>query len=224
MVFLKRIFPILVMCLMLPFMMGSKGCNEGTTWVHPDASRSGDCSECHDDGMSTKTLPKGHNLAWKRNHGDLMHRFKFDSKNSCMLCHSQTSCNNCHQQEKPADHTSFFRLRGHGLMVGMNRNTCSTCHQTDFCQRCHLDTRPVDHNAGFGAGRNRHCLNCHYPLTSAGGQRCAVCHSKTPSHDLAPRQPNNSLHSTGADCRGAGCHTPLRHIDNGMACVVCHPR
>jgi hypothetical protein len=222
---LKRLFPIVALASLVPFVMANKSCEEGTTWEHPEVTRNSDCNECHEEGtMSVTTAPKSHDLAWKRAHGDLMKRFKLDTKNNCMVCHNQSTCNNCHLQEQPANHNNFFRMRGHGLMIGLDRDRCMTCHRVDFCQRCHMETKPIDHTAGFGSGQNRHCIGCHFPLSSAGAQRCSVCHLSTRSHDSAPRQPANSYHMPGANCRGAGCHTPLAHIDNGMACVACHPR
>ncbi|HLG18486.1 MAG TPA: hypothetical protein VI895_01555 [Bdellovibrionota bacterium] len=206
--------------LAVPFFLGNKGCDEGTTWEHPDVARDSDCSECHEGGMTKDTKPAWHDLTFKHEHGALVQRFRFDTKNSCNLCHTQSSCSECHQITPPANHNQFFRLRGHALQVGFDRSQCMTCHRTDFCQRCHMETKPIDHMAGFGASQNRHCLNCHYPLESYGAQRCVVCHQTSSAHMATPRRPSNVNHLPNADCRG--CHTPLRHPDNGQACIICH--
>jgi hypothetical protein len=114
-------------------------------------------------------------------------------------------------------------LKGHGIAVGLDRGRCMTCHRgDDFCQRCHSQTQPLDHTAAWGTPSNLHCQSCHFPITSAGGRGCAVCHTAgTPSHNKTPPKPSNALHGPSADCRS--CHTPLRHPDNGMACNACHP-
>ncbi|MFH1263952.1 MAG: hypothetical protein V1495_10990 [Pseudomonadota bacterium] len=218
----RSVVPTVLVAALLPFAMGNKGC-EGTKFDHPAVATKTDCTECHTEGMSTKTKPPGHDVLWMREHGRLIRRFGLVNTNYCVICHSSAYfCNDCHQQTTPQDHNQFFRIKGHGLQVGFNRTRCETCHHTDFCERCHSSTRPMTHTAGWGSPLNRHCVSCHYPLESVGGQGCATCHRGSTSHALTPRLPANAKHGVGVDCRT--CHTPLRHTDNGTACEVCHAR
>ncbi|MFH1017838.1 MAG: hypothetical protein V1798_06595 [Pseudomonadota bacterium] len=218
---LRRCAPVLVF-LVLPFVLGNKGCEEGKNWEHVVVDRTSDCTECHEPGTSRDTKPEWHDPIFQRDHGLLIRKIGMRTGNLCTVCHTQAKCTECHMQEKPRDHTQFFRLKAHGLEVGLNRSRCMTCHQADTCEACHRETRPLSHLAAWASPSNRHCLSCHYPLGSAGAQACAVCHFTSPAHSSQPSQPSNALHSTGAECRS--CHFPLHHPDNGMNCVTCHTR
>jgi hypothetical protein len=206
----------------MPFLLGNKGCKKENYNPHPAVEKGVACKDCHDDGRTKETKPTWHDVIWQTEHGKNIKKLGFDIGNNCLLCHTESTCSNCHAINAPKDHNNFFRLKGHGLAMGLDRSKCSTCHRTDFCRRCHSQTRPQDHAAAFGAPLNRHCLSCHYPINSAGAQRCVVCHTGTPSHASAPKQPSNALHLPGANCRS--CHIPLRHPDNGMNCIVCHTK
>ena len=214
------LLPVFLLIL-VPFLGGAKGCEKKAAFTHIEVEADTDCSACHDDGRTRETPPPGHDPAWKRNHGKQIQRSGLKDNSICLVCHSESQCTSCHQQEEPANHTQFWRLRGHGVGVGMNRGQCFTCHRgADFCERCHAETQPMNHSAAWGAPTNLHCLNCHFPVESAGAQRCNACHRSTPSHSAVPSQPDNGLHVTGADCRG--CHTPVGHPDSGASCTTCH--
>ncbi len=208
--------------LLIPVLLGNKACEKvPAPFEHPVLAKGMECKDCHDDGRTPETKPAFHDLAWKKNHGKLIRRFGFKTDSNCTVCHTESQCTSCHQQEEPQDHTEFWRLKGHALAVGLDRSRCFACHRgEDFCQKCHSQTQPLDHTAAWGAPSDRHCLSCHFPLASAGAQRCAACHSDTPSHTTAPRRPSNALHISGANC--LGCHAPLHHPDNGMTCTICH--
>lgn len=234
----KRMWGLL---LLVPFLLANKDCHRSVTWPkegakmyaaweadHADLTRTSKCGECHDDGRSIKTPPKTpnhHDEAWKREHGKYA-QFKFGFKNesACVLCHKESYCVSCHQQEQPRDHNLFWKQRGHGVSVGLNRSRCESCHTSvDFCERCHSQTKPVDHNTAlWGGSKDTHCNNCHLPLTSMSSQRCETCHAGTPSHDRAPAPPAAPFHVSGVDCRS--CHTGalLQHTDSGISCETCH--
>lgn len=227
---------LLLMLLFLPLLLANKECERATTWgptnvsrwggAHPFIKHETQCKMCHPDGRTRQWKPKWHTTAWRREHGKItswMERFGTKSQSVCYVCHKESWCAGCHQQEPPAFHTRYWRLKGHGVSVGLDRNRCLYCHRVDFCERCHQSTKPQDHVSGvWGKSALRHCVNCHYPVESAGAQRCNACHQGTPSHALAPRRANNDLHVDTAQCRD--CHVPLRHPDNGMACITCHAR
>lgn len=218
---MKRAGLTIFLMALAPFLAGAKGCDKEATFAHPAGEAGTDCSACHDDGRTRETKPAGHDLAWKKNHGKTIRRYGLKSDSTCLVCHNESQCTRCHEQEAPLSHNAFWRLKGHGLAVGMNRQACFACHRgADFCERCHAETRPTNHTAAWGAPSNLHCLNCHFPVNSAGGGRCFACHRTTPSHTATPAQPDNGLHVPGADCRA--CHTPVGHPDSGAACTTCH--
>lgn len=220
--------------LLLPLLMANKQCKRDTTWGdfnkeliapwaadHKNIDEDTKCSDCH-DGRTTKSRPKSHNANWAKEHGSFVtSKYGFKSENVCSLCHEEAMCVKCHQQEAPANHNNFWRLKGHASMAAMDRQRCAVCHQgADFCERCHSQTPPQDHVAGWGTPSNLHCVTCHLPVQSVGAQTCATCHSATPSHDQAPRRPSNGLHLATAPC--LDCHTSMRHPNNGTSCITCH--
>lgn len=241
---LLRYKRILGLVILLPFLLANKDCHRAVTWSkkdgskiyaawaadHVDLDKKTKCSECHDDNRNNKVPPKvpnHHDAAWKREHGKYSQlRFGFGNENVCVLCHKDSFCSACHQQEQPADHNMFWKSRGHGTSVGLNRSRCEVCHITaDFCERCHAETKPNDHKSAlWGGSQDNHCQSCHFPLSSMGSQRCEVCHEGTPAHDKAPSPPASPFHVSGADCRS--CHvsggTLLKHTDGGVNCQSCH--
>lgn len=178
------------------------------------------CADCH-----ARTPPASHARLWPRRHGRLVRAAGGALPASCTLCHtSRTFCDRCHLDEPPRSHTTLFRTRTHGVLVSIDRRSCRTCHQVDFCIRCHQDTEPRSHRGGWAAGRNTHCVQCHFPVGRNRG--CSTCHKEQPVHATAPPQPAN--HSPGRDCRvchnalGRGGAPRMRHVDRGLACEGCH--
>ncbi|MBI1849556.1 MAG: cytochrome c3 family protein [Planctomycetes bacterium] len=185
------------------------------TTCHEARAAKSTCDTCHRE-IRQDQKPPSHDTQFMRTHGLDLHGVE---QRQCALCHTEASCQGCHQQMQPANHTNQFRRRGHGLVASMDRRECQTCHQSDFCVRCHQDTRPTDHTASWGGTRSRHCLSCHIPVSSE--PRCSVCHNGTPSHALATPKPPN--HAPGLNCRQChGISAPLPHVDNGGDCNACH--
>jgi hypothetical protein len=183
-----------------------------------------DCAVCHREirkdrppsshEFTTDRPPRSHQRIWREVHGQVARDSRL-SKDRCALCHTQDFCSKCHQQEAPPSHTGFWRERGHGVAVDMNRSSCAVCHRSDFCDRCHRETAPRTHVGAWGAPRDSHCYSCH---GLARGTGCGMCHYNTPSHTAAPAKP--AWHNAGMNCRS--CHVPVPHADNGMNCNTCH--
>ncbi len=175
------------------------------------------CDKCHSD-LDARGRPGSHVPGWRGAHGP---EARTDPR-TCARCHRQESCSACHRTSKPADHNNQFRLRGHGVLSGMNRERCLACHRSEFCTRCHLESKPIDHTQAFLGSIASHCGGCPLPLSS---NRCAACHTQAP-HRTAPAWPTDATHVTGASCRT--CHIgpgqKLNHPDNGDNCEVCHAR
>jgi hypothetical protein len=185
---------------------------------HAERGKRNDCAACH-RLIDRSWRPPSHDNAWEMRHGDVMRSGDTASANRCEMCHTETtSCRTCHEQQAPRDHTHYWRLRGHGIAVSIDRERCETCHRTDFCTTCHAETRPISHRAGYGSPQNRHCANCHFPARQAG---CETCHKEPSSHLLATPLP--SWHLPSMNCRA--CHgqgVPLPHFDSGDTCTLCH--
>ncbi len=179
-----------------------------------------DCKACHQD-IDQFTMPANHNGGWDRVHGML----SLDGpgcpdqpSRNCSLCHSDSSCDNCHATTEPSNHTEAWRLRGHGFSAQMNRESCATCHTEASCDSCHSTMTPVSHGGNFGGRTSAHCVGCHLPLGSEDS--CTACHKSTPSHLQASLRPGPPHPGPVSDCRS--CHFPLDHIDNGQDCNSCH--
>jgi predicted CXXCH cytochrome family protein len=176
-----------------------------------------ECSTCH-QSIDRQHAPPNHQQLWTKTHGKCSRDgAQVATGNDCAMCHQQNACATCHNTVAPDDHTTFWRLRAHGVTSGLDRSRCSTCHQTDFCVRCHSTTAPVSHGAGWNAPRDNHCVNCHQPLATSQG--CAVCHRDTPGHLSAPPKP--VWHTAGMIC--LSCHAAtMKHPNNGDNCNSCH--
>jgi hypothetical protein len=184
---------------------------------HAERQAPNTCATCHQT-IDENWRPPSHMSLWDEVHGAVS-RNPQCMQDQCSLCHTESNCTSCHLGEKPASHTNFFRLKGHGIVAAMDRTTCQTCHQDDSCTACHDATRPMSHKGMFGQRRNTHCLSCHEPLRNE--TTCLVCHKGTPSHgDATPLPSNHSPAFNCRQCHGAGA--PLPHVDNGSACTSCH--
>lgn len=184
---------------------------------HTESGRQDSCSVCH-SVIDQAWAPPGHELDWLRHHGEASRDPHPPTTSDCALCHTQSSCTECHQSTPPANHDDFFRLRGHGIIADLSRESCLTCHRPDSCIRCHESTRPTSHHGAFGSPVNMHCTGCHFPLA---GEGCATCHKSAPSHALAAPQPPD--HVPGSNCRQChGAGAPLPHPDDGSNCAACH--
>lgn len=176
------------------------------------------CAYCHREVRKDRK-PKSHEANWSQAHGVTARQEATSwSNNSCAACHEESACMECHQNRKPKDHNASWRHEIHGVMAGVDRSRCATCHQTDYCQRCHEETAPRSHRGTWGAPLDGHCTNCHVTST-AYENGCGVCH-KPIVHEEAPRRPAYGFHRPTDNC--VGCHTPLKHPNNGDACTACH--
>ena len=177
------------------------------------------CAVCH-RVLSPENAPSNHEHVWKRLHGQTVRAELPGAANDCSLCHSDQTCVTCHQDEEPASHNNYFRLRGHGVQAAMDRQSCAVCHQSSSCSRCHEETEPLSHKGAWSGTLQTHCLSCHVPIQN---ESCFTCHKGTPSHLLAPPMPAVPPHSPAMDCRAChGISAPLPHVDNGDNCTACH--
>lgn len=197
-----------VKTLELPQLEACLGCHDG------EKAPIEDCSVCHAEGSPVNAT---HKVSWDTQHG-LESKF---GNAKCMVCHEQTTCIRCHQDEKPRDHNASWRRIAHGAEAAWNRQRCMACHQEDFCERCHRETEPRSHRGGWESGPTRHCFACHFPISSSP---CSTCHKDAP-HPNAPASPHPPFNGFECDeCHPtpAGIFPP--HPDPGVECTICHPR
>ena len=152
-------------------------CHEARMW------RLNKCALCHKETPE----PGNHGTGWINRHGFFgKGRIARDHGQACKSCHRTNSCRACHQTTKPRNHTTFFKMRGHGMISAGNRNSCRTCHRPHFCTRCHRRTRPANHRNLYNWKRYLHgkvapgsknstmggCRLCHRD------SQCRRCHNK----------------------------------------------
>ena len=188
---------------------------------HAQSDAPNECATCHET-IGPDWQPPSHARMWMTLHGQeiRMGGAPDGIEDNCQLCHTQTTCADCHRTRSPRDHReSWRRGGGHGIAASLDRVRCQTCHEVHSCRACHENARPRSHRGRWGGSRSRHCLSsCHEPLRPGSGDGCGVCHMGTPSHQRAPTKP--AWHTPDMDCQL--CHTPLRHADNGRNCNACH--
>ncbi len=200
---------------------------EGCIDCHYPGKAAGDlkseCSFCH-IRMDKDRKPRTHvGGGWTVMHGNRSRVEPF----LCWRCHEQHYCDQCHGAAPPGDHTSVFKLRGHGLIAVSNPNRCRTCHTQDFCIGCHTSVQPKYHTRTFKTARPyTHCGMCHIPLDE--GNRCRACHFVL-KHDRARAEapPAPPFVNRSQPC--LQCHpvalVPIKHLYNTVPdtqCTQCH--
>jgi Cytochrome c3 len=189
---------------------------------HGENKVTGQCDHCHQT-ISDKWKPKSHEMNWTVFHGQTSRAgIEPPYINRCKLCHADASCDDCHRVTEPGDHNGHWRHRAHGIRANMDRDRCFVCHLGQTCESCHLETAPRTHNGSWGGSRNRHCMTCHFPLSSQG---CYVCHKTDRSHLEAEIMPADITHAASNEDGCRTCHVGLgdwRHFDNGDNCRTCH--
>lgn len=172
--------------------------------MRDSAHRSGkSCATCHTD-MDPRTPPPSHKLNWTKRHG----LFGSQDEKSCTVCHTASSCRECHQVTQPDSHNNLWRLKTHGMQAAWNRLKCMVCHEEDSCTVCHQETRPQSHNAGW---KDSHCYKCH--TSKERGTGCALCHEGTIDTHPNPHK---------AGWRSQHCNSCHPGSPEARQCEVCH--
>jgi len=194
-----------------PPMKTCTGCH-----THQQDYLTAQCKPCHLDlkGYKPETAFK-HEGNWLRTHGDLAKT----SAESCVACHDQTYCAECHSPQTAAGRPSIifpervdrsFVHRGdyvsrHMIEAGANPQSCRRCHGSQFCNACHTQQALTKANPDF---RDPHPAGWSMPATP--GQK--------PPHAHAARRDISTCagcHDQGAAANCVGCHlakTPSRPL------------
>lgn len=184
---------------------------------HTNLGIATECSTCH-SRIREDRPPPTHVDSWERTHGLVFRAGSDLTVNRCGMCHLEQSCNACHFENPPDNHTNYWRRRGHGITASVDRQNCAACHRSDSCAACHSEVQPQNHRGMWGSPQNRHCTSCHLATTEGG---CFVCHIGTPSHSTAAPQPPD--HAPGMNCLQChGISAPLPHVHQGEDCTICH--
>jgi len=147
----------------------------------------GTCSDCH-----MREAPKNHNLSFRLNgHA----RSATVDRESCSICHNESSCIECHATTAPFSHSAMYgtpfnrhcnnchmESANWGTMSG-TRNNCTFCHTMAGANQKHLNVPPmpgVNHIQTdclychqFGGGKNIPPMK--HPKTGPNAT-CIECH------------------------------------------------
>lgn len=181
----EPLFPPMATCL---------SCHE-----HREQFDTGVCTNCHQQNDLRQLLPASflrHDAAWTKRHG---HQARAQPQ-ACETCHSQTSCDSCHDATRPGTPAvrnpeaierelvhRFDFLTRHAIESESEPGSCSTCHAKTECDACHVargvsavrqgaeGPHPALWSSGLGAARNTHGLAARRNIAS-----CAACHDQGP--------------------------------------------
>lgn len=150
---------------------------------HVDDNGPLDCEACHE---GERPEPHDHELAtWHVDHG-----LEASMRgNDCNMCHTQDSCDECHQGENlyGTPHPPTWEFN-HGIEANWS-GECMVCHETrQTCTECHRSTLPVPHPFGLeyanltdggdhveeATSFIEACLACHD--VGESDPTCARCH------------------------------------------------
>lgn len=149
----------------------------------PDGWEKADCQTCH-----ATHKPVSHTVDWIPLHGM---EVTMASQDYCSLCHTQNSCDQCHQYQpfEISTHPVDF-IQVHGFEARAGQMDCASCHDlVQDCVQCHQRNSfmPMDHNfsdwinltGGGGAHADAAfdapnvCQACH---VSTADETCQRCH------------------------------------------------
>ncbi|HEY3236635.1 MAG TPA: cytochrome c3 family protein, partial [Polyangiaceae bacterium] len=132
---------------------------------HEEQYQRGQCVPCHRQSDVQRLLPQTflrHEGPFMRRHG----QFAMQQKQLCQACHSEASCDSCHdvtqeltvEKRRPDRIQSSFVHRGdfmlrHDIEARAQPSLCTRCHAPETCDGCHV-ARGVSGNVING--RNPH--------------------------------------------------------------------
>jgi hypothetical protein len=205
---------------------------------HQEMYQDGRCDVCHKDLTSERLKPPA-GFTHQGNFA-VQHRVAARSANeSCMVCHTQTQCVQCHNATvpirpelmHPTDVTRNFIHRNdfisrHTLEAQADPAQCYRCHGNNFCSDCHKmqNLTPTSSSPRSPHPRNfvqRGGAEFHGAEAQRDVQRCAACHDQGPQtncincHKVGGVGGNPHPSNWGAD------HNRQDIRLNGM-CQYCH--
>jgi len=148
------------------------------------------CLRCHDQKRASAECSYCHvkDIGYAMQSRGVPEATAHDGNIDCGGCHSQKTCDNCHQMRMP--HTQQFKGSGHAREAVLDLwynggRTCRRCHtdKVRSCGKCHVGKFP-SHGVGSWDKQHQHadpdnngCDNCHgYRAWMVGRNMCANCH------------------------------------------------
>ncbi len=146
---------------------------------HEQQAVSVGCATCHLPFENLK--PISHTVNFIHNHADIarMDAMEISADMSCMTCHDQQYCQDCHEGENLDQFTHPLNYEfTHALEAQINAKDCATCHtERTFCTSCHVANQVLPHSHSVGWVNNfpgdggRHAIEARNDLAA-----CISCH------------------------------------------------
>ncbi len=138
----------------------------------------------------------------------------------CSVCHTETTCNDCHEgQGSPSFHPTNF-LASHGPEAWGRTSDCSTCHNAEgFCRECHTSlglNATGDTGVGYHTGESFWILS-HAPAARQDLESCVSCHQQTDCLRCHSAQSGLGVSPHGPDFNASS----IQDRNKGM-CTLCH--
>lgn len=215
----------------LPPMKQCFSCHE-----HEDEWKRAVCTPCHVQADLERTMPQTflrHDAGFARRHGTLAR----ENEKLCRACHSQASCDDCHdvsqnlaiERRQPERIEREFVHRGdfmtrHAIEAESQPSRCMRCHTVETCDACHV-ARGVSGNAinprnphppGW-VGTARTVRSLHAREARRDIVACASCHDQGPATNCIRC---HKVGAYGGNPHPAGFKS-LQRQDSGM-CRYCH--
>ena len=193
-------------------------CHKGTAHL-PDAILQIPLAQ--EGGPRGVQLPEGTTPPFHEGNFSVAHAAAASARQpDCATCHSESTCNSCHEgQGSPSFHPINF-LASHGPEAYGRMNDCSSCHNAEaFCRTCHLG---LGLDAAGGIGGVYHNDQTLWILSHATAARqdlesCVSCHQQTDCLRCHSAQSGLGVSPHGPDFNGSSIEER-----NKAMCTLCH--
>jgi len=139
---------------------------------------------------------------------------------NCTTCHSESTCNSCHEgQGSPSFHPTDF-LASHGPEAYGRVSDCSSCHNAEaFCRTCHLSLGLDAQGEIGGAYHDDQALWILSHATAARQdlESCVSCHQQTDCLRCHSARAGLGVNPPGPDFNGSSINDR-----NKAMCTLCH--
>jgi predicted CXXCH cytochrome family protein len=218
----------------LPAMSVCLGCHN-----HAEEYEASRCQRCHPvlDRFPLEAVAEfNHAGNWIERHGMLAR----SEGSSCVNCHPQAMCTNCHSKVAPAAPSRLYPeyveraqmhkgdfLTQHSLDARAEGELCFRCHDSGYCQQCHNSWGLVNQPAGNPHPKDWLLSgnpNGHGPAARQRIDTCAACHDQGGASiciqchkSYGPNTP-----AAGGNPHPPGFSNDRTRITNNRACTTCH--
>lgn len=136
---------------------------------------------------------------------------------SCQTCHSEPTCEQCHDGIESSRFHGFNFAERHGAEAYQATLECSTCHSVEvFCRECHQELGIAGVEGSFH-DRQPLWLLSHGQAARQELTSCVSCHAQTDCTKC------HAVDTLGVNPHGPGFDPGGLEDANAVSCRACHP-